>query len=111
MICTSHDHGRQPKLLNLIGYWKIVGHRREVVTRRTRYELAIAEGLAHILEGLKIALDNIDAVIKTSRLLYYNDESAYQSPCDIVGLSGSRRDAVLETSFDVLRVLEHQSKD
>lgn len=42
-----------------------VQHRREVVVRRTRYDLAKAEERAHILEGLKIALDNIDEVIKT----------------------------------------------
>jgi len=42
-------------------------HRKEVVTRRTRYDLARAEERAHILEGLVIALDHLDAVIKTIR--------------------------------------------
>ena len=40
-----------------------VEHRQEVVTRRTRFELRKAEERAHILEGLKIALENIDEVI------------------------------------------------
>ena len=41
-----------------------IAHRKEVIIRRTRFELKKAEERAHILEGLKIALDNIDEVIK-----------------------------------------------
>src|SRR3954465_13816943 len=44
-----------------------VDHRREIVRRRTEYDLAKARARAHILEGLKIALDNLDAVIRTIR--------------------------------------------
>lgn len=61
---------RRPRLLNLkdaIAYF--IKHRIEVVTRRAKYELKKAEERAHILEGLKIALENIDevvAIIKTS---------------------------------------------
>ena len=44
-----------------------VDHQREVVTRRTQYELRRAEARAHILEGLLVALDNLDAVIKLIR--------------------------------------------
>ena len=44
-----------------------VEHRREIVRRRTEYDLEKARARAHILEGLKIALDNLDAVIKTIR--------------------------------------------
>jgi DNA gyrase subunit A len=44
-----------------------VDHRREIVRRRTEYDLGKARARAHILEGLKIALDNLDAVIKTIR--------------------------------------------
>jgi DNA gyrase subunit A len=44
-----------------------VDHRREIVRRRTEYDLGKAQARAHILEGLKIALDNLDAVIKTIR--------------------------------------------
>ena len=44
-----------------------VGHQREVVTRRTQYELRRAEARAHVLEGLLIALDNLDAVIELIR--------------------------------------------
>jgi DNA gyrase subunit A len=56
----------KPKVLNIkqmLHYF--VEHRKEIITRRTKFELAKAEARAHILEGLKIALDNLDAVIKT----------------------------------------------
>ena len=46
---------------------KFIIHRREVVVRRTRFELRKAEARAHILEGLIIALDNLDAVIQLIR--------------------------------------------
>ncbi|MDG1933522.1 MAG: DNA gyrase subunit A [Flavobacteriales bacterium] len=58
----------RPQLLNLkqlIGYF--VDHRHEVLVRKTKYELAAAEARAHILEGLLIALDNLDAIIKLIR--------------------------------------------
>jgi DNA gyrase subunit A len=57
--------GIQPKVLNLkmiLEYYLV--HRKEVVRRRTEFELNRAKDRAHILKGLKIALDNIDAVIK-----------------------------------------------
>ena len=44
-----------------------IDHRREIVRRRTEFDLGKARARAHILEGLKIALDNLDAVIKTIR--------------------------------------------
>jgi len=60
-------HGR-PMLLNLKDLiHHFVEHRHEVVVRRTKFELAEAEKRAHILEGLLIALDNLDAVIKLIR--------------------------------------------
>jgi DNA gyrase subunit A len=58
----------QPRELNLIDTLNIFfEHRREVVIRRTQYELRKAEARAHILEGLKKALDNLDAVIALIR--------------------------------------------
>ena len=59
------ERGIQPKLYNLKEMLlEFIGHRNEVVTRRTIYELKIAEARAHILEGLKKALDHIDEIIK-----------------------------------------------
>src|SRR5215813_10321883 len=58
----------QPRELSLIDTLQIfIEHRREVVLRRTRFELRKAEARAHILEGLKKALDNLDAVIELIR--------------------------------------------
>ncbi|NVM57492.1 MAG: DNA gyrase subunit A, partial [Desulfobacterales bacterium] len=59
---------RQPRLLNLkeaLGHF--VEHRKQIVIRRTRFELNKAEARAHVLEGLKVALDHIDAVISVIR--------------------------------------------
>ncbi|MFQ6083587.1 MAG: DNA gyrase subunit A [Candidatus Aminicenantia bacterium] len=59
---------KQPKLLNLIDMIKyFISSRQEVVRRRTKYELRKAEARAHILEGLNIALDNLDRVISLIR--------------------------------------------
>ena len=59
---------QQPRILTLKAFLQHhINHREIVITRRTRFELAKAEARKHILEGLKIALDNLDAVINTIR--------------------------------------------
>jgi len=59
---------KQPKVLNLLDIMRyFISHRQDVVKRRTRFELKKAEHRAHILEGLTIALDNLDAIIKLIR--------------------------------------------
>lgn len=59
---------QQPRTLTLKAFLHHhIAHRENVITRRTRFELAKAEARKHILEGLKIALDNLDAVINTIR--------------------------------------------
>jgi DNA gyrase subunit A len=61
-------HQSRPRILNLKQLLQaFLEHRREVVVRRTRHDLRKAEERAHILEGLKIALENLDAVIKLIR--------------------------------------------
>src|ERR671937_119439 len=68
----------RPVVLNLKALLQHhIDHRRQVITRRTRYELDRARERAHILEGLKIAIDNLDAVIKTIR--ESQDEAQAQS--------------------------------
>lgn len=58
----------QPKVLNLKGLlYYYLDHQKEVIRRRTSYELRKAEARAHILEGLRIALDHIDAIINLIR--------------------------------------------
>src|SRR6185436_18520014 len=65
MVALVDGAPRTLSLLELIRHF--VGHQREVITRRTQFELARAEARAHILEGLLIALDKLDAVIKLIR--------------------------------------------
>ena len=62
------ERGTQPRTLTLKrALQEYVSHRQEVITRRTEFELERARRRAHVLEGLKIALDNIDEVIATIR--------------------------------------------
>jgi DNA gyrase subunit A len=58
-------HGNEPKIMNLkdLVYY-FIDHRKDVVTRRTKFELEKAEGRKHILEGILIALENIDNVVE-----------------------------------------------
>jgi DNA gyrase subunit A len=70
------DNGRQPRVLSLeMMLREYLKHRQIVVRRRTEFELRKAKDRAHILDGLKIALDNIDAVIKTIRASQTTDEA------------------------------------
>ena len=62
------ENGTEPKVLNLreiLEYY--LKHQKEVITRRTRYDLNKTEERAHIIEGLVLALANIDEVIKIIR--------------------------------------------
>ncbi len=65
MVALVDGVPRTLSLLELVHHY--VQHQREVVTRRTQYELRRAEARAHILEGVLVALDNLDAVIKLIR--------------------------------------------
>jgi DNA gyrase subunit A len=66
-IMLAIDHGR-PRVMNLKDLMKcFIDHRFEVLTRRTKFELREAEARAHILEGLLLALDNLDEVVRIIR--------------------------------------------
>jgi DNA gyrase subunit A len=81
-----------PRTLNLaemIGYY--VDHQIDVVTRRTRYELKKAEERDHIVKGLLIALDNLDAVIKVIRGSQDAEEGARQADDAVQAQRGARR--------------------
>lgn len=102
------DRGIQPRLFNLKEMLlEFIAHRKEVVTRRTQYELKIAQARAHILEGLKIALDHIDEVIKTIRASETKDE-AKQNLIEKFDLSGLQADAILEMRLQKLAGLERK---
>lgn len=87
-----------------------IDHRREVVTRRTRFELDKAEKRAHILEGLRIALDEIDRVIKTIRAS--NDtETARKGLMEGFSLSLEQAQAILDMRLQRLTALEREKID
>ncbi|GAB0174886.1 MAG: DNA topoisomerase (ATP-hydrolyzing) subunit A [Candidatus Altimarinota bacterium] len=100
--------GLQPRLFNLKEMlMEFIAHRDEVIVRRTRYDLAIAEARAHILEGLKIALDNIDAVIKTIKESKTR-EDAHVSLMQKFALSERQATAILEMQLQRLAGLERK---
>ncbi len=84
-----------------------VDHRREVITRRTAFELARAEERAHILEGLKVALDNIDEVVALIRSAKTPDE-ARQGMRLRFKLSDVQAQAILDMKLQRLTGLERQ---
>jgi DNA gyrase subunit A len=113
----------QPRVLNLkeaLHYF--VEHRKEVVIRRTRYDLRKAEERRHILEGLKIALDNLDAVISLIRKSKTPEEARTglmekfkltqiqaQAILDmkLQKLTGLEREGILNEYKEILKTIEH----
>ena len=96
----------EPKILNLKQILEeYLKHQKVVVTRRTRFDLAKAEARAHILEGLIIALDNIDEVIATIRSAY-ND--AKEKLMLKFGLSEIQAQAILDMRLAKLQGLERE---
>ena len=96
----------RPEMLNLkdlIKYY--VEHRHEVVVRRTKYELDEAQKRAHILEGLLIAIDNLDAVIKIIREAINPDEARNQLMANFK-LSEIQSKAILDMRLRALTGLE-----
>ena len=84
---------------------KYIDHQREVIIRRTRFDLDKAEKRVHILEGYKIALDNIDEVIKIIKNAE-TDNEAKTKLIDRFGLSELQTDAILELKLRRLTGLE-----
>ena len=101
----------QPRILNLkqiLEYY--LEHQKEVITRRTRFELGKAQDRAHILEGLKIALDNLDEVIKTIRNSATAD-IAKTSLMEKFNLSQRQAQAILDMRLQRLTGLERKKID
>lgn len=95
-----------PKILNLKQIlYHYVQHQKDVVTRRTKFELNKAEARAHILEGLKIALDNIDAVINLIRSSKTGQE-AKLGLIEQFKLSELQAQAILDMKLQRLTALE-----
>jgi DNA gyrase subunit A len=100
--------GNKPRILTLrriLIYF--LEHRREIIIRRTRYELRKAEERAHILEGLKIALDHLDeiiALIKGSN----SPQAAKDGLVELYRLSGAQAQAILDMKLQRLTGLERK---
>ena len=97
--------GGEPKILNLrqmIAYY--LDHQENIIIRRTKYDLRKAEERAHIVEGLKIAVDNIDEVIRIIRSSYDDAESKARLG-EAFGLSDRQAQAVIEMQLRRLQGL------
>ncbi len=99
-------HDGQPRLLNLKEILSIfIEHRKEVILRRTRYDLDRALEREHILEGIKVALDNLDEVIELIRSSPTPQE-AKQSLTERFGLTEKQAQAILDMRLQRLTGLE-----
>jgi DNA gyrase subunit A len=100
--------GLQPKLMDLkqiLGHF--IDHRKIVVTNRIKYELKVAKERAHVLEGLKIALDHIDEIISLIRGSATKEE-AHKGLVEKYSLSDIQAKAILEMRLQTLAGLERQ---
>ena len=96
----------EPKILTLrqcLDYY--IEHRKNVILRRTKFDLDKAEARAHILEGLKIALDNIDEVIAIIRAAY---DDAKERLMERFGLSEIQAQAILDMRLKTLSGLQRE---
>ncbi|MCR6575639.1 DNA gyrase subunit A [Campylobacter insulaenigrae] len=104
-------HNKEPKIFSLIELLKLfLNHRKTVIIRRTIFELQKARARAHILEGLKIALDNIDeviALIKNSP----DNPTAKNLLMEKFGLSELQSNAILDMKLGRLTGLEREKID
>lgn len=100
--------GIEPQILNLKSILEhFIKHRQIVVTRRTQYDLQKAKDRAHILEGLKKALDHIDAIIETIKKSA-TKEIAHQNLMKKFKLSDKQTTAILEMKLQTLAGLERK---
>lgn len=98
----------QPRVISLKEMLQnFIDFRSQVITRRTKFDLKQAKDRAHILEGLKIALDNIDEVIKTIRAAK-NAETARHDLRQLFGLTEIQAQAILDMQLRRLANLERQ---
>ncbi len=99
-------YNKEPKVFNLPQLLNIfLSHRKTVIIRRTIFDLEKAKARAHILEGLKIALDNIDEVVKIIRASA-NDQEAKDSLQNRFGLSAIQSQAILDMRLGRLTGLQ-----
>ena len=98
----------EPKVMNILDMLKhYLAHQEEVVTRRTKYELNKAEERAHILQGLLIALDHIDEVIRIIR----SSANVQEAKVELIkefGLSEAQAQAIVDMRLRALTGLERE---
>ncbi len=100
------DDQKQPKILSLRQILdEYLAHQMEVLTRRTEYDLRKARERAHLLEGLIIAQDNIDEVIKIIRSAY---DDAKERLCERFGLDEVQAQAILDMRLKALQGLDRE---
>ena len=109
LALVADESGKsEPRLLSLKRALQIyIEHRRVVITRRAEFELAKAKARAHVLEGLLIALANLDAVIQTIRQSQ-DGEAAKASLMERFKLSEAQAQAILDMQLRRLAALERQ---
>lgn len=105
MLALVNGHPRILNLKQILEYY--LDHQKDVITRKCRYELKKAKERAHILEGLKIALDHLDEVIATIRASA-NGEVAKAALMEKFGLSDRQAQAILDMRLQRLTGLERQ---
>ncbi|MCI8979733.1 MAG: DNA gyrase subunit A [Clostridia bacterium] len=99
---------KEPKVLTLremIDYY--IAHQEDVITRRTQFELQKALDRAHILEGYKIVIDNVDEVIRIIRAAK-NIPDAKAALCERFGLSDAQADAIVKMQLGRLSGMERE---
>lgn len=97
-----------PRLMPLkLALRVFIEHRQEVITRRTQYDLEKAKQRAHILEGLRIALDRVDEIIQTIRQSDSVEDARDQLTANF-GLSEAQAQAILDMQLRRLAALERQ---
>mgnify|MGYP003392961009 CR=1 FL=1 len=105
------SEGIQPQILGLKPLLeKFIEHRKEVVVRRAKFDLAKAKDRAHILEGLKKAIDHIDAIIKTIRSSASKEE-AFENLMKKFKFTDRQTQAILDMRLQALAGLERKKID
>ena len=99
------DNQHQPKILSLRHIIDDLAFQEEIIIRRTRYDLKKAQERAHLLEGLLIAQDNIDEVIKIIRSAY---DDAKQKLMERFGLDEIQAQAILDMRLKALQGLDRE---
>ncbi|MBX5456773.1 MAG: DNA gyrase subunit A [Thermogemmatispora sp.] len=100
---------RQPRILTLKGFLQhYINHREQVITRRTRYELARAEARKHILEGFRKAFEHLDAILQTIRQSQGTEAELNRTLQEQFGFSEAQASAILDMRLARLAALERQ---